>query len=63
MTWCSDLRRARSNEWGPGDLQVAWAAGTWLLAFNAKKEAHGGGAGYLARLRVELAERLRRSGV
>ncbi|HEX4905341.1 MAG TPA: hypothetical protein VFU93_07810 [Acidimicrobiales bacterium] len=56
-------RRARSAAWTDADEQVAWAAGLWVLTFNAKKESLGGGAGYLAHLEPQLAQRLARSGL
>jgi hypothetical protein len=48
---------ARGSRWSDGDWQVAWAAGLWLLAFNAKKESRGGGRGYLPRLEEHAAAR------
>ena len=48
--------------WSADQTELAWAAGLWVLAYNAKKEAAGGGAGYLAHLRPEVAERLRLAG-
>jgi hypothetical protein len=44
------------------EMEEAWAAGAWILAYNAKKERRGGGAGYLERAAHELEERLRRAG-
>lgn len=43
--------------------EVAWAAGLWVLLFNAKKEIAGGGAGYIRHLDLELNERMRRAGL
>ena len=43
-------------------VEEAWAAGAWVLAYNAKKETRGGGTGYIERTRRELGERLRRAG-
>lgn len=43
-------------------VEEAWAAGAWVLAYNAKKEGCGGGTGYLGRAELELEERLRRAG-
>ena len=42
--------------------EEAWAAGAWVLAYNATKERRGGGAGYTERAAHELEERLRRGG-
>lgn len=42
--------------------EEAWAAGAWILAYNAKKESRGGGTGYIERTEHELKERLRRAG-
>jgi hypothetical protein len=48
---------------GRAQREVAWAAGLWVLLFNAKKEIAGGGQGYLRHLDLELSERMRRAGV
>jgi hypothetical protein len=62
--------RARGR-WGPGDEQVCWAAGLWVMTYNAKKEVVGrrtgrttlgGSTGYAEHCRRELQERLRRAG-
>lgn len=45
------------------DLKAAWAAGLWTLLYNAKKEAAGGGPGYLRHLHAELDDRMRRPGL
>jgi hypothetical protein len=50
------------REWPPARLELAWAAGLWVLVFNARKESAGGGTGYLEHLRTEVGERLRRAG-
>jgi hypothetical protein len=42
---------------------VAYAAGLWVLLYNARKELAGGGSGYLAHLARDLQERLQRAGV
>ena len=39
---------------------IAWAAGLWVLAYNAKKESLGAGPGYLVHLERELDARLQR---
>jgi len=48
----------------PEEREIAWAAGLWLLAFNAKSETVRGIPGRLTApfLRRELAERLRLAG-
>ena len=56
------LPATRSATWPADDLELAWAAGVWVLAYNAKKEVAGGGSGYLPHLEPEVAERLRRAG-
>ena len=43
---------------GADDLNTAWAAGLWVLLFNARKELAGGGRGYVDHLHQELATRL-----
>jgi hypothetical protein len=55
-------QRVRGTRWPPRVLEVCWAAGLWVLTYNAKKETLGGGGGYVAHLRREIEERLRRSG-
>jgi hypothetical protein len=42
---------------------VAWAAGLWVRAFNAKKETVAGGGPQLDRLAGEVAERSRNAGI
>ena len=44
---------ARGAPWTGDEAEIAWAAGLWVLAYNAKKEAHGGGRGYLGHLEAE----------
>lgn len=46
------------------EVEEAWAAGAWVLAYNAKKETLGGGGGgaYIDRAKRELEDRLRRAG-
>ncbi|MER6148480.1 phosphotransferase [Streptomyces hirsutus] len=54
--------RARGRHWTREESEVAWAAGLWVLAFNAKKasiaQPNGSAA---ARLAEEAPERLRRA--
>lgn len=55
---------ARKRPWSPAELEVCWAAGLWVFAFNAKKESLAGAAGgpMGERLRGEAAQRLRLAG-
>jgi hypothetical protein len=55
--------QARTIEWSADELEISWAAGLWVLAYNAKKEAWGGGRGYLAHLEGESTERALRAGI
>ncbi|WP_411074957.1 hypothetical protein [Streptomyces sp. cmx-4-7] len=54
---------ARGRPWSAEEHEVAWAAGLWVLTYNAKKESvlieNGPGGTHLAN---EVAERLRRAG-
>jgi Ser/Thr protein kinase RdoA (MazF antagonist) len=55
--------QARGRPWSAREREVAWAAGLWVLAFNAKKETvrrPGGPA--CAHLAAEARQRLRRAG-
>ena len=54
---------ARGLHWSPSELEICWAAGLWVLAFNAKKETLGGGAGYLKHLETEARDRMDRAGI
>ena len=53
--------RARGRPWTAGEREMAWAAGAWGTAFNAKKEAALGGRAAPGAA-AELADRLRRAG-
>lgn len=54
--------QVRGQPWSSEERQVCWAAGLWVRAFNAKKEAVSGkGALVLERLASEATERLRRA--
>jgi hypothetical protein len=54
---------AYGRDWSQDEREVAWAAGLWLLAFNAKSEAVRGIHDRTAPfLKHELEERLRRAG-
>ena len=55
-------RRARPR-WSVDDDEIAWAAGLWVLTYNAKKEALGGGTGYLTHLEAEIDDRARLAGI
>lgn len=54
---------ARSRSWSAHAEQVAWCCGLWVITYNAKKESLGAGAGYLAHLEEERAERIARAGI
>lgn len=56
-------QRVRGASWRPEQEQVCWAAGLWVITYNAKKETLGGGKGYIRHLRVEVQDRLHRAGV
>lgn len=53
----------RGSRWKREDKELCWAAGLWVLTFNAKKETLGGGRGYLKNLEREASERMLRAGV
>jgi hypothetical protein len=53
-----DAYQRRTTSWDADDLNTAWAAGLWVLLFNARKELAGGGRGYIDHLHEELATRL-----
>jgi Ser/Thr protein kinase RdoA (MazF antagonist) len=55
--------RSRGRPWTGVDREVAWAAGLWVRAFNAKKETVAGGGPQLDRLAGEVAERSRNAGI
>jgi len=57
-----DVYRSRCQDWDDDATEVAYAAGLWVLLYNARKELAGGGRGYLDQLGKELRERLRRAG-
>jgi hypothetical protein len=50
-------RQVRSAHWSTDSDEIAWSAGLWVLAYNAKKESLGGGTGYLHHLTDELSRR------
>ena len=51
---------ARGAAWSAGEVGAAWAAGLWVLAFNAKKASFDG---YATLDPAEADERLHRAGV
>jgi aminoglycoside phosphotransferase (APT) family kinase protein len=53
-------QRARAVRWNTDQLGAAWAAGLWVLAFNAKKAALSGEIDQLDR--ADAAQRLRHAG-
>ncbi|MGD1222025.1 phosphotransferase [Streptomyces krungchingensis] len=58
----SGYARSRGRHWTREESEVAWAAGLWVLAFNAKKATVARPDGSAAaRLTEEAAERLRRA--
>lgn len=55
--------QARGHRWSRKAREVCWAAGLWIRAYNAKKDAvDGNGGALLERLASEAAERLRLAG-
>lgn len=56
-------QRARGRLWTAAEREIGWAAGLWVRAFNAKKDAVGGGGPQLDRLDSEVAERSRNAGI
>ncbi len=53
----------RGTRWNREEEEICWAAGMWVLTYNAKKETLGGGRGYLKYLEGESSERMRRAGI
>lgn len=53
-------RRARA--WSAGELQVCWAAGLWVLGYNAKVELAEGGDALQERLTRDVGQRLELAG-
>jgi hypothetical protein len=54
---------ARGHPWSRDELEIAWAAGLWQLAFNAKKDVFNGVSSNLDHLERFGAERRRRAGL
>jgi hypothetical protein len=52
----------RGTPWNREEEETCWAAGMWVLTYNAK-ETLGGGGGYLKHLEREASERMRRAGI
>src|SRR5262249_10232463 len=42
---------ARGVSWSAEDVEIGWAAGLWVMSYDAKKETLGGVRGYVGRLR------------
>ncbi|MFI8194512.1 phosphotransferase [Streptomyces sp. NPDC085946] len=58
----SEYARARGRHWTREESEVAWAAGLWVLAFNAKKASVAQPSGSaVARPVDQASERLRRA--
>jgi hypothetical protein len=56
--------QARGHRWRPEEREICWAAGLWIRAYNAKKDAlDGKSSALLEQLASEAAERLRLAGV
>jgi hypothetical protein len=56
--------QARDHRWSPEEREVCWAAGLWIRAYNAKKDAlDRKSSALLERVASEAAERLRLAGV
>jgi hypothetical protein len=54
--------RVRGRELGPGEREVAWAAGAWVAAYAAAFEhLHGGPGPVTVALEADAAERLARA--
>lgn len=58
-----DAYWSRRPHWAAAELKLAWAAGLWVLTYNAKKESLGGAVPYLLHLERELEERLDHAGL
>ncbi len=58
----AEYQRATKQCWPADDVEVAWAAGLWVMAFNAKKAAVRDGPDALEGRREKLAARLARTG-
>lgn len=54
------FQSARGRRWSDAEMRLAWAAGLWVRAFNAKKSQARGETAEVAVQRAELEARLRR---
>jgi hypothetical protein len=62
-TFLLAYEQARGHHWSREEREVCWAAGLWIRAYNAKKDAvDGNGGALLERLASEASERLRLAG-
>ena len=59
----ASYERARGRSWTTAERETCWAAGLWVRAFNAKKDAVAGAGPQLDRLRSEAAERAHNAGI
>jgi hypothetical protein len=53
--------QARRRRWSTDELELCWAAGLWLMAFNAKKQSLQGVHETLEHLRQHGNEKLKRA--
>lgn len=53
---------ARGRPWSDVEVAVAWSAGLWTLAYNARQESLSGGSALGKRLARQAPERLHRAG-
>jgi hypothetical protein len=62
-TFLRTYEQVRGQPWGVDEWEVAWAAGLWIRAYNAKKQTlDNDGGTLLERLASDVAERLRLAG-
>jgi hypothetical protein len=60
----TEYQIASGAAWSGEQMEVAWAAGLWVRAFNAKKDIAAGRGDWSAdTLQGELAQRLARIGM
>jgi len=63
QTFLDAYCKERDRAWSTEELEVAWAAGLWVLAYNAKKESLAAESGpYLAQVSMEAEARLLKAG-
>lgn len=53
----------RSLPWGADELEACWAAGLWVLLYNAKVQWIEGGSALATRLADQIDDRMRRAGL